>query len=363
MIFPEITFKIIETKDCPLYDFGDSFGLSGIAVSMDNKEENSFVITTVVRVPPKKKNCKILCGDLSKMVIKYEKTVKIPACLISCSGCSGSIRLEYNNEIQLNEDEYKESNSELMSIMHMLSNFSFFKNIDRNDLKTVLRFFKARNLKKDSIIIRKGEPGYNFYIIISGKVDIINDAGIVISSLGRGEVFGEMSLICEENVGATVKASEDTRILSIDQKHFLRILRKYPTLQLFFTRLMARRLTDSNRNRADDYASGMIGKLTEIPPEALFQTLHANKKTGILTITQLTSGTARFSFRDGALIKAKYKTKNGEDAFYEVLKEKEGRFKFTPGIPPEDIEIPEIGYFMKLLIEGQQRIDEQEPII
>jgi hypothetical protein len=103
----------------------------------------------------------------------------------------------------------------------------------------------------------------------------------------------------------------------------------------------------------------MIGKLEEIPPEALFQTLNANHKTGILTITQLQKGTARFSLRQGSLIKASYAGNKGESAFFVLLRVKNGRFKFTPGLPPEDLDVPEIGHFMKLLMEGLQRMDER----
>jgi hypothetical protein len=121
---------------------------------------------------------------------------------------------------------------------------------------------------------------------------------------------------------------------------------------------MANRLNKANMIRTEDLSSAMIGNLTEIPAEALFQTLNMNSKTGILTISELPRGTARFSFRQGSLIKAKYDIFSGETAFYEILKEHQGRFRFTPGIPPEDFEIPEIGYFMKLLMEGMRRIDE-----
>lgn len=63
--------------------------------------------------------------------------------------------------------------------------------------------------------------------------------------------------------------------------------------------------------------------------------------------------------RQGALIKVSYDGKKGESAFYDILREKDEQFKFTPGLPPEDFDVPEIGYFMKLLMEGMQRIDEQ----
>ncbi|MCI5146414.1 MAG: DUF4388 domain-containing protein, partial [Candidatus Electrothrix sp. AR3] len=176
--------------------------------------------------------------------------------------------------------------------------------------------------------------------------------------LGQGEFFGEMSLICNENIGATVQAGVDTNILTIKYKHFQFIMDRYPEMHRYFTRLMAQRLIQSNKIRSDDYASGMIGRLEEIPPEALFQTLHANAKTGILTITEVPGGTARFSLRQGALIKGSYDGQRGKEAFFLILREKKGRFKFNPGLPSEDFDAPELGYFMKLLMEGLQQIDE-----
>ncbi len=358
MSFPKIGFRVCESRHCPLFRYGDVFQISGIAICMENNGENSFINTSVVHSPPDRGNCKILNGDLIKIIIEYERADQIPDCMISCSGCTGALRLEHFKNIHTT-DETESPGNQISSIFHLLSNFSFFRNIDQNHFNSVIQNFKLRDYKKTEIILRKGDPGGFFYIVVSGQVEILNDAGISISTLKRGEVFGEMSLICDENVGATVQAGSDGQILYLDHKRFKEIVQKYPTLQIYFTRLLAKRLTDSNKIRSDDYASGMIGKLEEIPPEALFQTLNVNHKTGILTITQLQKGTARFSFRQGALIKASYSGTKGEAAFYEVLREKNGRFKFTPGLPPEDFDIPEIGYFMKLLMEGLQRIDEQ----
>lgn len=358
MAFPKISFRICETKYCPLFRYGDVFQLSGIAICMENNGENSFINTTMVHSPPDRSNCRTLNSDLTKIIIEYERADQIPDCMISCSGCTGSIRLEHFRKTGA-EHETDGTNTQISNILKLLSSFAFFRNIDQGNLNSVIKHFKLRDYKKNEIILRKGDPGGFFYIVVSGQVEILNDAGIPISSLKRGEVFGEMSLICEENVGATVQVSSDSQIIYVDHKHFDTILQNNPALQMYFTRLLAKRLTDSNKIRSDDYASGMIGKLEEIPPEALFQTLNANQKTGILTITQLQKGTARFSLRQGALIKATYAGTKGESAFFEVLREKNGRFKFTPGLPPEDFEIPEIGYFMKLLMEGLQRLDER----
>ncbi|MGD9950602.1 MAG: cyclic nucleotide-binding domain-containing protein [Desulfobulbus sp.] len=358
MSFPKINFRICETRHCPLFHYGDVLQISGIALGMEHNGESTFINTTMVHSPPHRGSCKILNGDLTKVIIEYERADQIPDCMISCSGCTGSIRLEHFRESPT--DAFPDNDAIILAeLLPLLANFSFFRNIDQGNLKKVLKLFKVKNLKKSEIILRKGEPGGNFYIVVSGQVDILNEAGIPISQLGEGEVFGEMSLLCGENIGATVQAGNECRLLFTGQNNFKTILQNYPALNAYFTRLLARRLTDSNKIRSDDYASGMIGKLEEIPPEALFQTLNANHKTGILTITQLSKGTARCSFRQGALIKASYGGCKGEAAFYEILREKLGRFKFTPGLPPEDFDVPEIGYFMRLLMEGLQRIDER----
>ncbi|MCI5149989.1 MAG: Crp/Fnr family transcriptional regulator, partial [Candidatus Electrothrix sp. MAN1_4] len=237
-------------------------------------------------------NCEILYGDLVKILIKYERADQIPDCLISCSGCVGSIRLEHSTRhpLTLEHDNLKEQNKDLAPVLNKITNFSFFRNISPKNLSEIIQSAQLRVYKKDEIVLRKGDLGENLYIVIEGKVSVLNETGISISSLGEGEVFGEMSLICDQKVGSTIQASADVQILSIYRENFQFIMDKYPSLHRYFNRLLAQRLARSNQIRSDEYASGMIGKLEEIPPEALFQTLHANAKTGILTITEYASG-------------------------------------------------------------------------
>jgi len=358
MSFPKVVFKIVENRSCPLYEYGDIFLLSGIAIPLINQDENCFITTSIVSYPTDKKTCKILNGDLSKIIVQYERGDKIPVCLVSCSGCTGSIRLEHTKEEQLVKESEDSLTSELGSMIHLLSSFSFFKEIDDKHLDTVVSYFRLNKYNQDDIVIRKGDSGGRFYIILSGSADVLNDAGIIISTLNAGEVFGEMSLICNERVNATIQVKEPTSILYVDQQNFKKIIDYYPAIQLYFSRIMAERLNKSNKIRAEDLSSGINGNLSEIPAEALFQTLNMNNKTGILTITDLSMGTARFSFRQGALIKAKYAETSGDLAFYKILKENSGRFRFTPGIAQEDFNTPEIGFFMKLLMEGMRRLDE-----
>ena len=366
MGIPNITFQISKIKNCPIYRDGDSFTLSGVTVFMDNGMTSTFVTNSVIQANQSRENCKILNADFIKIIIEHGRADQIPECTMTCSGCEdATIELEYSHHHSSNKGAVEKNSSDTEKIavaaaIEQLRDTPFFSKITAGNLKEIIECSDLETFSKDEIILHKGEPGSNFYIIVSGKVDVVNETGITITTLGRGEVFGEMSLLCDKEIGATIQASETTEVLNIDHRHFKKILYKFPSLQLFFTQLLAQRLNTSNRKRSEDYASSIIGKLEEIPPDALFQTLNSNAKTGVLTITELPEGTARFSIRQGELIRASYGSQEGEEAFYAILREKNGRFKFKPELPPEDQDSPEIGYFMKLLMEGLQRIDEEQ---
>lgn len=344
-----------------MFRVGDVFIVSGIAVVMENDETGGSLVTnTVVKGPAKRKNCKILGTDLNRLIIEHERADLIPEGVVMCSGCIGSVVLEFNRDDRFAAEQPPEEVNDSSGMLHLLQNFPFFRNIDRRDLYNVVHSFKKAGFAKDQIIIRRGDRGDNFYIVVSGSVAVLNDAGLAIARLGAGEVFGEMSLLSEEGASATVQAEKPCEIMYVDNREFKNLLGRYPILQHYFTRLLAKRLSSANRYRSMDFVSIMTGRLEGFPPEALFQSLHAAHKTGILTITQLPKGNGRFSLRQGSLIKASYGGKKGKTAFYDILKEKKGVFKFTPGLPPEDFDAPEIGYFMKLLMVGLRKAEQKD---
>jgi hypothetical protein len=177
--------------------------------------------------------------------------------------------------------------------------------------------------------------------------------------LRNGEVFGEMSLISGDPVGATIKVLEPTTVLYIRGQDFLKVLNRFPSLQMYFARLLSRRLTQSNILISKEFASGMTGTLAQMPPVELIQTLNYNQKTGVLKLN-LPKGPASLSFRGGSIVSAQYGDADGKSAFFSVLGEKEGRFHFAPGLSKNDMRLPELGMFMELLMEGLRKLDEVE---
>jgi CRP-like cAMP-binding protein len=354
----EVAFKIVESAQCPYYARGDLFVLSGNALLLELQQEKSFVTTAIIRPPLKKQTCRILIADITRALIQHGNVDRLPETPIECSGCSGKVRLEpVRRGVPTDADGTGDRTRNIDSIADLLSNFSIFQSLDKNDLKDVVSFLRVKKYSPDSIVLQKGSPAQNLYIILSGAADVLDAEGVRLSTLERGDVFGEMSLIGDQPVGATVKVVKPATIIFIKGRDFKNVLNKFPSIQMYLARLLAQRLAKSNITVAEEIASGMIGRLTEMPPSELFQTLNLNQKTGKLALA-LSTGTGELTFMGGELIRARYNELEGEEAFYALLKARDGRFKFSPKLTRAEQALPPVGPFMELLLEGLRRIDE-----
>jgi len=344
----EVIISVIEDNNCPVYEHGDEFKLSG----------------RLLTLPPDKAACIIFVLDITESYLNSEAPEKCHIqsstgyfnCTGPESGCTGSIRLKYET---VSPDDIKKDDENSLSIVRLLSNFSIFKNLKENKIKELVSFLKIKQFDKGGSIINKGDPGVKLYIIMSGKVEVLGDDGVSIAFLKKGDVFGEMSLLSGDPVAATIKVVEPATVLYIDGRDFRKVLQKFPSLQMYFARLLAKRLAVTNAMRTDELTSAMTGKLSEIPPTELFQTLNQNQKTGVLRL-RLPGGDAEISFREGDIIRARYGEKEDQEAFFALLKEKAGRFKFTPGLSSEEMISSDIGDFMWLLMEGLNKLDEHQ---
>ena len=211
----ELTFKLIKQSDCPFYDVGDEIKLSGNALLLRLEDENTFISQAIVRFPGSKKSCRTLIGDLTKLLIQYENIDKIPPGEIDCSGCTGSARLQHDKDKVSSEAVSEEPISDNLEIAtSLLGNFSIFRSLDEYNLRDIVSLLKLKKFPRGAIIIKKGDQAKHLFIILSGAVDVLDDNGGRLSTLRKGEVFGEMSLISGDAVGATIKVAEDATIVA-----------------------------------------------------------------------------------------------------------------------------------------------------
>ncbi len=348
MGLPDIVFTIVEDENCPLYENTDSFKLSNHALAL----------------PLGKAACMILVLDITETLLPFEDGRSSPEGSplgdFQCSGCTGKIRLQFDKDRKKSlVDEITEKGKNVESISGLLKNFSFFQTLSEEHISELVPLLKIRKYQKGDEILTKGDAGKFLFILLNGTVEVLGRDDVHMAFLKKGEVFGEMSLLSGDPIGATVRVVEPSTVLHIESRDFRKVLTRFPSLQMYFARLLAKRLARSNVERYEDFSSGMSGHLSDMSPAELFQALNVNQKTGVVKLN-LSDREAEVVFRDGELIGAQSGKNAGKEAFYEILQEKEGRFKFVGELTPEQENAEELGNFMWLLMEGARHQDEAE---
>lgn len=121
------------------------------------------------------------------------------------------------------------------------------KGLEADDLPRFLRAYEPMQP-----IFREGDPGDFMYIVQDGVVDIRKegaDGPIQLTSLGKGEVFGEIALVDKSLRTASATAGQQgAKVLAIDNAHFVYLVSQQPAFALIVLEVMASRLRSTNEN-------------------------------------------------------------------------------------------------------------------
>jgi putative ABC transport system ATP-binding protein len=113
---------------------------------------------------------------------------------------------------------------ESVAICLFLAKWPPFAGLTPDALSKVAEKMVKEKHPAGSVIIRQGEEGDKFYLIRSGRVDVIADddrpTRKVLATMGEGEIFGEMALLTGEPRRATVKALENLETYTLAKADF-----------------------------------------------------------------------------------------------------------------------------------------------
>jgi CRP-like cAMP-binding protein len=108
----------------------------------------------------------------------------------------------------------------------------------------------GKTYKDGEIICSEGEEGKSMFVIQSGTVEVskkLPDGEMVLRTMTKGEIFGEIALFDRMPRSATVKAKGEAVVLSIDKKGFFAKASKDPTLAFNILEGMSRRIRELTR--------------------------------------------------------------------------------------------------------------------
>ncbi|XP_055376754.1 cAMP-dependent protein kinase type I regulatory subunit-like [Condylostylus longicornis] len=111
-----------------------------------------------------------------------------------------------------------------------LSRVSILKSLDDWERLTIADALEACQFDDGHIIVKQGEPGDDFYIILEGtaivsqKKNDNNDEIAEVGRLGPGDYFGEIALLLDRPRAATVIAKDHLKCVKLDRARFERVL-------------------------------------------------------------------------------------------------------------------------------------------
>ena len=134
-------------------------------------------------------------------------------------------------------------------LIDAIAGFGLFADLTSPQLENVVHTFEETAFAEGERVLRQGLSGSGFFIIVDGEVAIVVD-GEERARLGRGDFFGEVSILLQESPIADVVATRPLRCLVLAGPWVEPFLIEHPRVMFRMLQAQARRLRAANRWRS-----------------------------------------------------------------------------------------------------------------
>ncbi len=133
---------------------------------------------------------------------------------------------------------------------HFLRKCSFFACTSEDTLKSLAHVSELIQLQAGEKLFEKGEIGTSMFFVVDGCVRIHND-DVVITHLGKEQVFGEVAALSHELRTASVTAEMDTTLLKLEQIGIYNTLSSQPDAARCVIQALCRRESEIIGEKVD----------------------------------------------------------------------------------------------------------------
>jgi CRP-like cAMP-binding protein len=136
-----------------------------------------------------------------------------------------------------------------------IRNHSFFNGLDENIIGEIAARAITRNLKKNTVVFRKGDAGTTLFLVSAGAVRVSapSEQGkdAVFNLIVPGEIFGEIAFLDGGQRTADAVMAENGTLIVVERRNFLPLIKGHPELATRLLETLCDRLRKTSEQVED----------------------------------------------------------------------------------------------------------------
>jgi CRP-like cAMP-binding protein len=125
--------------------------------------------------------------------------------------------------------------------VELLSEVPLFAGCSKRELGLLATVADELDLAAGVTLIREGAPGREFFVVVSGTIEVERGSRKV-AELGDGDWVGEIALVTDAPRTATVRTTSPVRVLVLTDRAFSKLVRDVPSIAEKVMRSLGERL-------------------------------------------------------------------------------------------------------------------------
>jgi len=128
----------------------------------------------------------------------------------------------------------------MSDVLELLRAVPLFADLDERRLQAIATLARERTARAGEVLMREGQPGDGFLVIVDGTVHV-QQAGKPVRSMLAGGFLGEVALVEGGTRTATATCATDCRLVTLGRFEFERVLAAFPDVREKVAAAIARR--------------------------------------------------------------------------------------------------------------------------
>ncbi len=137
---------------------------------------------------------------------------------------------------------------------------AIFQGLEEGELTKIAGICRVIAYDAADVILRAGEYGDHFYMVLDGKLDILaGDDSALVGHVERGDFLGEISLVSAQPYTATAVAATDVKMVALSHQDFEALINRHPRIGMKVMRNIAISVGEKLRHLDNRYSEEIRG--------------------------------------------------------------------------------------------------------